>query len=159
MKENEEQKVRIIQLEGAIEELSINKPEMNAKKKYNQELKVKTDILYKAITEGAQMTLQDMKARNKSFKKRALMTMDVRKAVQGLAVEIFDKHRSDVASGEYASDHFNWTLNDLDASIGNVVNYKRAYVLDFFKFVYSAYEKSNGAGALDDYIESMSSDS
>ena len=156
VRDNDEQKARIIQLEGAMEELEVSK---TPKKKLNQELKLKTNVLYKAVVDGAQMILQDMRARNKSFKKRTLMTPEVRKAVQGLAVEIFDKHRADVESGEYSNQHLNWTLNDLDASIGNVANYKRNYVLDFFQFVYSKYNKSNGAGALDDYIESMSTDS
>ena len=69
VRDNDEQKARIIQLEGAMEELEVSK---TPKKKLNQELKLKTNVLYKAVVDGAQMILQDMRARNKSFKKRTL---------------------------------------------------------------------------------------
>ena len=163
VRENEEQKVRIVQLEGAVEglEISVKVPTPTKRKPAQQlkELKVKTDILYKAIIDGAQMTLRDMKAKNSAFKKRSLMTIEVRKTVQAFAVETYDVYRADVESGEKTQAHLDWTLTDLDDSIGNVANYKRHYVLDFFQFVYSEYEKSNGAGALDDYLESMSTES
>ena len=159
MRENEEQKVRIVQLEGAVEGLEKPTPTKRKPAQELKELKVKTDILYKAIIDGAQMTLRDMRAKNRTFKKRSLMTIEVRKTVQAFAVEIYDGYRADVESGEKTQAHLDWTLADLDDSISNVSNYKRHYVLDFFQFVYSEYERSNGAGALDDYLESMSSDS
>ena len=162
VRELDEHKIRMVQLDGAVEALEKAPPTPTKKGKPTQqlkELKAKTDILYKAIIDGAQMTLRDMRAKNKTFKKRSLMTIEVRKTVQAFAVEIYDVYRADVESGEKTQAHLDWTLADLDDSISNVSNYKRHYVLDFFQFVYSEYERSNGAGALDDYLESMSSDS